>query len=70
MGDQPRDASEKDEIVITPGGPRSRNLVHPVRPGEAVYVDDEGNAKVVPHEDRSPAKERPKEEKTCPTKSS
>src|SRR5262249_52307958 len=36
--------------VITPGGPRAKELVHPVGPGEAVSMQEEGNVVVVPRE--------------------
>jgi hypothetical protein len=50
MSDELDDTTKKEELVITPGGPRPKEFVHPVGPGEAVYVDESGNARVIPHE--------------------
>src|SRR6266849_6235050 len=48
MSDKSNDTSENEELVITPGGPRPKDSVHSVGPGEAVYVDESGNARVIP----------------------
>lgn len=42
--------SKEDNLVITPGGPRPKEQVHPIRPGEGVLITDEGEAVVFPHE--------------------
>jgi len=39
--------SSKDDLVITPGGPRPKDKVHPVGPGEAVRRNDDGSYSVV-----------------------
>jgi hypothetical protein len=50
MGDESDETTKKEEFVITPGGPRPKDRVHSVGPGEAVYVDESGNARVIPLE--------------------
>jgi hypothetical protein len=39
---------KKDDLVITPEGPRPRNKVHHVRPGQAVRQNDDGTYTIVP----------------------
>src|SRR5215471_21090286 len=41
-------AGGEDDLVITPGGPRRRDQVHPVRPGEAVRQNEDGTYTIVP----------------------
>lgn len=41
-------ADKKDDLVITPGGPRPREQVHPVGPGETVRRNPDGTYTVVP----------------------
>ena len=41
-------AADKDDPVITPGGPRPRDQVHHVRPGETVRRNDDGTYTIVP----------------------
>ena len=50
MSDKSDEPTRKEEFVITPGGPRPKDRVHPVGPGEAVYVDESGIARVIPRE--------------------
>src|SRR5579863_3893680 len=50
MSDESDDTTRKEELVITPGGTRPKDRVHLVRPGEAVYVDESGNARIIPRE--------------------
>jgi hypothetical protein len=52
--------NESDEdLVLTPGGPRPRKLVQPVKPGEAVRGTDDGACIVPPNQpDSSSAKEK------------
>jgi len=38
---------EGEDLVLTPGGPRPREQVHPVHPGETVRRDEAGNISVV-----------------------
>jgi hypothetical protein len=38
----------KDDLIVTPGGPRPKSDVHRVGPGEAVSCDEAGTATVVP----------------------
>lgn len=39
---------KKDNIVITPGGPRPADQVHPVGPGQVVRRNPDGTYSVVP----------------------
>ncbi len=48
MSDESDNTTQKEELVITPGGPRPKDRVHLVRPGEAVSVDESGIARVIP----------------------
>jgi hypothetical protein len=41
---------KKEDFVITPGGPRPRDQVHSVRPGEAVRRKEDGTYTVVPED--------------------
>jgi hypothetical protein len=57
--DKPTDQQPKDDEnrgpVITPGGPRPREQVHPVGPGEMVRRNPDGTYSVVPkpgHDDK------------------
>lgn len=43
-----RNKDKEAELVITPGGPRPRHLVHKVDSGEMVTHDKQGNPRVVP----------------------
>jgi len=45
---------QKQDLVITPGGPRPANFVHPVGPNQVVDVDREGNAFVTFRSTESP----------------
>jgi hypothetical protein len=49
-GSSDKDESENkpDDVVITPGGPRRRDQVHPVGPGETVRRNPDGTSTVVP----------------------
>ena len=51
MSCPPKDPDEREkDWVITPGGPRPRDKVRAVKPGEAVHRDEEGCYEVVPDE--------------------
>jgi hypothetical protein len=50
--------ADKDDPVITPGGPRTPNKVHHVRPGEAVRQKEDGTYGIVPND--VPASPEPK----------
>jgi len=39
---------KKDDVVITPAGPRPKDKVHPVGPGEAIRRNPDGSYIVVP----------------------
>lgn len=45
--DKPQDSSKQEDLVITPGGPRPRDHVHPVGPGETVRRNPDGTFTVV-----------------------
>lgn len=50
MNDEPKDAAphpSQDDVVLTPGGRRARNLVHRVPPGQAVRHESSGDLSVV-----------------------
>jgi hypothetical protein len=49
MSEKPK-PNEKEELVITPGGPRPKGHVHAVGAGEAVYIDKKGEASVGPRQ--------------------
>ncbi len=49
-GTRVRLASGKDDLAITPGGPRRRDQVHHIGPGEAVRQNEDGTYSVVPKE--------------------
>jgi hypothetical protein len=49
-----------EDLVITPGGLKRRDHVHPVRPGEAVRRNPDGTFSVVPAD---PPIESPPEKK-------
>jgi hypothetical protein len=42
---------KQENLVITPGGPRPKDLVHPVGPGEAVLIDESGKPGIIPSEE-------------------
>ncbi len=48
MSNESDETTRKEELVIAPGGPRPKDRVHAVGPGEAVYVDESGNARIIP----------------------
>jgi hypothetical protein len=49
--DSRRLAADKDDLVITPGGPRPRDQVRRVRPGEVLRQNKDGTFSVIPKED-------------------
>jgi hypothetical protein len=55
------DPSKKEDFVITPRGPRPKDRVHPVGPGEAIHIDERGNPAVIPRKELSP---KPEEKNT------
>jgi hypothetical protein len=59
-GARVRFASGKDDLVITPGGPRRRDQVHHVGPGETVRQNEDGTYTVVPKE--PPTGPKPKDQ--------
>jgi hypothetical protein len=56
--DQASDKKE-DKLVITPGGPRAPEQVHPVGPGEVVRRNPDGTYSVVPDPTGGGNKETP-----------
>jgi len=46
-GDQST-SDKKDDLVVTPGGPRPRDQTHHVGPGETIRRNDDGTFTVVP----------------------
>jgi hypothetical protein len=58
-------AGGADDLVIPPGGPRPRNQVYPVRPGEAVRQNEDGTYTIVPRDvppDQEPKNKNKKKE--------
>ena len=53
-------SSRNDDLVVTPGGLRPRDRVHPVGPGETVRRNDDGTYTIVPKE--APVEEREEKE--------
>jgi hypothetical protein len=43
-----RPTKRGDDLVITPGGPRPRDKVHRVEPGEALWQNQDGTFTIVP----------------------
>jgi hypothetical protein len=48
-------SSDKSDSVITPGGPRPKDQVHPVKPGEVLRRNADGSFTIVHAE--KPSKE-------------
>jgi hypothetical protein len=44
----PTPPKKEDDVVITPAGPRPKNKVHPVAPGESIRRNPDGTYSVVP----------------------
>jgi hypothetical protein len=54
MNDDPKNKDlkkDKDDLVITPGGPRPKDMVHEVGPDEMIIYDEQGKARIVPRND-------------------
>jgi len=56
--------ADKDDLVITPGGPRRRDQVRPVRPGEVVRRNEDGTYTIVPKQVPNSSKPKDKAKKT------
>jgi hypothetical protein len=50
LGFPERLAGGKDDLTVTPGGPRRRDQVRQVRPGEALRQNEDGTYSIVPAE--------------------
>jgi len=61
-----KDKSPDQPTVITPGGPRQRDQVHPVAPGESVRRNPDGSYSVIP----APATKKNKRQRKNERKSS
>jgi hypothetical protein len=59
QSDNDGSGDKKDDIVITPGGPRRRDQVHPVGPGETVRRNPDGTYTVVPKPTPDASHKRP-----------
>jgi hypothetical protein len=44
-------AGGKDDLVVTPGGPRRRDQIRHLRPGEALRQNEDGTYSIVPADD-------------------
>lgn len=58
----PGEKSQEKDLVLTPGGPRPRQLVKVVPPGQVVRGAAGGRLRVVPSADPSPPKKKKKHE--------
>jgi hypothetical protein len=56
-------AADKDDLVITPGGPRPREQVRPVKPGEVVRQNEDGTFTIVPKQEPNSSKPKGKTKK-------
>lgn len=59
MGESKSQPDRPDDLVIAPGGPKPRERVHPVGPGQAVRRLDGDNYVVVPEETHPDPARRP-----------
>ena len=57
MGKKSKDPSEKQDLVVTPGGPRPKDKVRALKPGEALRRNPDGTYSIVPNEKPSQRKE-------------
>jgi hypothetical protein len=53
MGKKKKFPPPKKKLVITPGGPRPRDQVHAVKPGEAIRRNEDGSYTIVPTKNSS-----------------
>jgi len=51
--DNKNDKCSEDDLVLTPGGPRPRHLVHKIEDDEMLVYDEQGNPKIVPRKNES-----------------
>jgi hypothetical protein len=58
-GEDKANGKNKDNLVITPGGPRPAEQVHPVGPGQVVRRNPDGTYSVVPDTTPDSNKETP-----------
>lgn len=56
MDEKPKKSSEKENQVITPGGPRPKDKVRAVKPGEVLRRNPDGTYVIVPVD--NPAEQR------------
>jgi hypothetical protein len=48
MSKEPKRPLEKKDLVITPGGPRAKDQVHALKPGEVLRRNKDGSYTIVP----------------------
>ena len=53
----------KDDLVVTPGGPRPRDQVQHIKPGETLRQNPDGTFTVVPSDDGERKEEKDKNKK-------
>jgi hypothetical protein len=53
-------SSDDKDVVVTPGGPRPRDRVHRVEPGQAIRQNPDGSFTVVPNNAQGPTEEKDK----------
>ena len=61
-GDKNNGSSADKNVVVTPGGPRPRDRVHRVEPGQAIRQNPDGSFTVVPNNAPGPTEEKDKRE--------
>jgi hypothetical protein len=57
MSDKPKGSKEETDLVVAPGGPRPKEQVHGVGPGQSVRRNEEGTYTVIP-EDEPPTDDK------------
>jgi len=65
VADKSRDQTSggKDDLVVTPGGPRPRDQVQRIKPGETLRQNPDGTFTVVPSDDSQRNDEKNKKPK-------
>ncbi len=51
MNDKPKTPDVQKDLVITPGGPRPRENVQQIEPGQVVRLDEEGTLTILPKQE-------------------
>ena len=62
MKDKPKTPDVQQDLVITPGGPRRRENVQQIEPGQVVRLDEEGTLTILPKQEARTRTGRPASE--------